>query len=112
MGLYDAVALVILLSLTELSLLVTPTRADAPRDQRTLCESVCVCVSVPTHVSLASLAPRPKSRWPAVSSRFAALHSLETTQTHPRTGSEHPHAPNILYVHIPMVTYGERRRQQ
>lgn len=90
MGLCDAVALVILLSFTERSLPVTRTRADAPRDQRTLCVDVCVRVSVPTHVSVASLAPRPKSLRPTVSSGILpSIASRPHTRTHAQGPNTH-----------------------
>lgn len=66
-----------------------PRPQQMPHEIRGHCVLMCgVHVSVPTHISLASLAPCPKSRRAA---------SLQTTHTHPRTASEHPHALNILY---------------
>lgn len=65
-------------------------------------DQMCVCVLVCMWIHI-SLAPRPKSLQLPVNC-VPALRSLETTDTQPHTGSEHPHALNILHMHMAMVT--------
>lgn len=88
-----------------------PRPEQMPHEIRGHCVLMCGAhMSVPTHVSFASLAPCPKSRRATVGSGLLPF-VASRPHTHPRAVSEHLRALNILYVHITTV-HGRVKSQQ